>query len=95
MFRENEVDVKTVAARVLDMQDAVNLVGIAADMPLVRAAVLAETVARGTFARNRHPLMVLYIYKLAALAGFEDADFGLSETFRSAELEVRRLAGRA
>lgn len=79
-----------VAKKVLQVQDACNLTGVMNLSPEVRQAVIDLTPEGGTDRRNQHPLFQIFIFKLAALAGFEPLDW---PGYLKAYQEVQRIAG--
>jgi len=82
------MNIKEAAKKCLFAQDACNLSGLVHSFPGIMEAVIEDCRAKGndsTDARNRHPIVRLYVDKLVWLSG---SDTGISEAYA----EVQRLA---
>ena len=86
--------IKEAAQMALDVQNACNLSGVVYSFAKVMQAICDEAnrqSGRGTEWKNRHPIVILFLDKLADLA--RCCDRGDSLTFHRAYDEVRALAG--
>jgi hypothetical protein len=76
--------IQQAAQRALDVQDACNLSGVAYTFSLVMDAVCDDVHARqlGTKAKNTHPVVTMFLLKMAELNGCGstlDASYGPAE----------------
>lgn len=70
--------VQKAARDAIDVQDACNLTGVLNSFQRHMAAICESQPEMGTDARNRHPVAVLFINKMADLAGIE-REYGSNE----------------
>ena len=84
--------IKEAAKTALDVQDACNLSGVVFSFAKVMQVICDEAhrLGKGTDWKNRHPIVILFLDKLADLAGCCDRGTGL--TFSRAYDACRALA---
>ena len=89
---------KTIKQHALDalaVQDACNLSGVVHSFSRAMTDLWEETrkcKGGGTRFVNRHPVSVLYSYKIAALAGVEPISACNEDTYRKAERACKDMA---
>lgn len=76
MSEEKRMTYKDAAQTALDAHGAVNLSGVVLDFARVVRALWGEANlrGRGTEWVNTHPIVVLFVSKLASLSGYEQGD---------------------
>ena len=78
------------AQSALDVQDACNGSGVIFALARAMQAICDSSDRGGTDHRNQHPIVKLYLYKLAELAGMEMSS--LSPGYDAAEEACKRIA---
>jgi hypothetical protein len=89
------VTLQEAAQKALDVQDAVNLSGVAVRFrEVVVDALWAEAARRqeGTHWVNEHPVSALFAFKLAALAGVEPMDEASLDRYREVLKACQEIA---